>query len=63
MQGTNESLALSLPESRFGAAATVEILDKAAVTLEYLRDEDYGITDGGTGENGHTATVKLAVEF
>jgi hypothetical protein len=62
-QGSDEALALSLPETRLGAAVTVEVYDKTALTLEYLADEDYSTTEGGTGAGGHTATAKLAVEF
>jgi hypothetical protein len=62
-QGTEEALALGLPERRLGAAVTLGVVDNASVTFEYLRDEDYGTGDGGTGNDGHTGTVKLAVEF
>ena len=63
MQGTKESLALSLPEKRYGAAVTVGVLEQVSVTAEYLHDEDYDLSDGGTGNDGHTATMKLAAEF
>ena len=63
MQGTDEALALSLPETRYGVAVTVGIVENFAVTAEYLHDEDYGTVDGGTGESGTTATLKLAAEF
>lgn len=63
MQGTDEALALSLPETRYGVAVTVGIVENFAVTAEYLHDEDYGTVDGGTGESGNTATLKLAAEF
>lgn len=63
VQGTDEALALSLPETRIGGAVTVGIFDKVSVTGEYLHDEDYGTGEGGTGTDGHTATVKLAAEF
>ena len=63
MQGTDEALALNLPERRYGTAVTVNVLEKAAVTVEYLHDEDYGVSQGGTGNDGHTATLKLAAEF
>ncbi len=63
VQGTDEALALGLPKLRYGAAVTLGILEHAAITAEYLHDEDYSVGDGGTGNNGHTATLKLAVEF
>ena len=63
VQGTEEALALSLPETRYGSAVTVEVLSNAAVTAEYLHNEDYGTGDGGTGNDSSTATLKLAVEF
>jgi len=63
VQGTKEALALGLPELRYGAAVTVGVLEHAAVTAEYLHDEDYGAGNGGTGDSGHTATLKLSVDF
>ncbi|WP_419799129.1 MAG: LbtU family siderophore porin [Terasakiella sp.] len=62
-QGTDEALALSLPETRLGGAVTVGIYDQTSLTLEYLADEDYNVSEGGTGKDGHTTTAKLAVEF
>ncbi len=62
-QGTEEALALGLPERRIGGAVTVAVIEHASVTLEYLNDDDYSAGDGGTGATGHTGTVKLAVEF
>ena len=63
VQGTDEALALELPEKRYGGAITVGVMEHTAVTAEYLHDEDYGVSDGGTGKSGHTATLKLAVDF
>lgn len=63
IQGTKEALALGLPELRVGGAVTVGIVEHFAVTAEYLHDEDYGTSDGGTGNSGHTATLKLAADF
>ncbi len=63
VQGTEESLAQGLPETRYGGAVTIQIFDHAAVTAEYLHDEDYGTSSGGTGREGSTATLKLATEF
>jgi hypothetical protein len=63
VQGTKEALALGLPETRYGAAVTVAIVDHFSITGEYLHDEDYSVSDGGTGNSGHTATLKLAAEY
>ncbi len=49
-QGTDEALALGLPEDRYGAAIRMFVLKNTSVSLEYLHDEDYDITDGGTGK-------------
>ena len=63
VQGTEEALALGLPETRIGGAVTVGIVEYFSVTGEYLHDTDYGTGDGGTGNTGHTATLKFAAEF
>lgn len=62
-QGTREALALALPETRLGGAVTINVVEHCAVTAEYLHDKDYATSDGGTGNTGHTATLKLAVDF
>ena len=63
MQASEEALALSMPETRYGASVTVQMVPNYSTTLEYLHDNDYSTSDGGTGEDGHTATVKVAAEF
>jgi len=63
LQGTDEALALSLPEKRYGAAVTVAVVEHFSITGEYLHDEDYSVSKGGTGNSGHTATLKLAAEY
>jgi len=63
VQGTDEALALGLPERRYGGAVTVGIVERFSVTAEYLHDEDYDVSEGGTGNSGHTATLKLAAEY
>ncbi len=62
-QGTKEALALGLPEQRYGAAVTVGIVEHFSITGEFLHDEDYSVSEGGTGNSGHTATIKLAAEY
>lgn len=63
VQGTDEALALGLPELRYGGAVSVAIVDHFSVTAEYLHDLDYDVAKGGTGNSGHTATIKLAAEY
>ena len=62
-QGTREALALELPEERLIAAASMTILAGTTLSLEYYLDRDYSTADGGTGENGHSFTTRLAYEF
>ncbi|MAH83941.1 MAG: hypothetical protein CBB68_06200 [Rhodospirillaceae bacterium TMED8] len=63
VQGSDEAFALSMPETRYGGAVTVQLISNYFATFEYLHDEDYSTSDGGTGDDGHTATFKLAAEF
>ncbi len=62
-QVTEESLDLGLPESRIIVAASMEIFKYTTLALEYFHDEDYGTSDGGTGEKANTLTMQLALEF
>ncbi|MFP4463450.1 MAG: LbtU family siderophore porin [Guyparkeria sp.] len=62
-QGTDEALALELPESRVIAALSVEIFPHTALSFEYAADEDYDVADGGTGESAGTFLTQLAVVF
>lgn len=62
-QGTEEALALELPERRVVAALSVEIVPSASLSLEYAHDRDYGIADGGTGETAGTFTTQLSITF
>lgn len=62
-QGTDEALVLDLPEARYLASVRMTLMEKTSLALEYRHDEDYGINEGGTGDNGKAATMQLAVEF
>jgi len=61
-QGTDEMGGV-LPEIRYLTCAGVEIFDSTELSLEYAHDEDYDMTDGGTGESADRITAMLAVEF
>lgn len=62
-QMTEEAVALGLPESRILLAASKEIFENTSLSVEYATDEDYSITDGGTGNDASSLTLQLAVEF
>ncbi|MGM0425354.1 MAG: LbtU family siderophore porin [Thermodesulfobacteriota bacterium] len=63
-QGTDQALGLDLPEHRYLAVASMGLFDNlATLSLEYAYDEDYSESKGGTGDEAHTVTTQLAVEF
>ena len=62
-QGTEEALALGLPDTRILAGVSVGLNHRAALSFEWAHDEDYDTDDGGTGEEADTFTAQLAVEF
>ncbi len=62
-QGTDESVALGLPEKRYLGVLSAGIFKNTTVSLEYAFDEDYAVSDGGTGEDANQVILQLAVEF
>lgn len=62
-QQTAEAVALGLPESKLLAALSVGMTEKTVLSFEYASAEDYGISDGGSGEKGSIVTIQLAAEF
>lgn len=62
-QGSDEALALELPEDRFLTSAGIEIFSGLGLAVEYAHDEDYAKSDGGSGESADTVTLQLALEF
>ena len=62
-QGTEEALALELPEARILIGLSVQVVDGVALAVEWATDNDYGVTEGGSGENANTVTVQVAAEF
>lgn len=62
-QASSESVELGLPESRFIAAAGMEIFPGTSLTIEYCNDKDYGVEEGGTDEDANVFTAQLAYEF
>ncbi|MBF0368629.1 MAG: LbtU family siderophore porin [Magnetococcales bacterium] len=68
-QESDEALDLGLPEERFLAGVSMEILRNTTLAFEYAHDEDYGTEHTGTGTNqgsgndSDSGTLELAVEF
>ena len=62
-QGSDEAAMLGLPETRIGAAFGFDITYGLGIAFEYIHDEDYDASDGGTGESADAVTCQLALEF
>ena len=62
-QGTDEAIAMELPETRYTSSLSLGIYDNTTLSFEYALEEDYDEADGGTGEDAIRATMQLAVEF
>ena len=62
-QTSDEAIALGLPESRTLGGISVGIMENVGLGVEWARDDDYSMEDGGTGKSADTVTVQLGAEF
>lgn len=62
-QTSQDSLSLELPKKRYAGALSIEVLEHSYARLEYLREKDYPLEEGGTGQSSDTITFQLATEF
>ncbi|MDE0249949.1 MAG: LbtU family siderophore porin [Gammaproteobacteria bacterium] len=62
-QETDEALALELPEERFMLGFSIEMMEGVTLAVEGAFDDDYSVSDGGTGKDAEIVTVQLASEF
>jgi hypothetical protein len=62
-QGTDEALALGLPEHKLLAGFSTTLYENTSLALEYARADDYSVSDGGSGKDGDAITLQVAVEF
>ena len=62
-QETDEAVALELPEERIRAGVSVGILENTTLSFEWARDDNYSVSDGGSGGDTDIITGQLAVEF
>lgn len=61
-QGTDKFGGI-LPKTRLLASIGVGLGKNVGMALEYAHDEDYDVSDGGTGDEADIVTVQLALEF
>ena len=62
-QTTDEAIGLELPKKRVLVGLSAEVMDGVSLGVEWARNTDYDVDDGGTGEDTDTFTVLLAAEF
>ena len=62
-QGSDEALALELPEQRYLGTFGIGLVDGLSLAVEYAHDKDYDKSDGGTGDSADSVTMQLALEF
>jgi hypothetical protein len=62
-QGSEESVELSLPSSRYMGIGSMVVLPGTTISIEYFHDRDYDLDEGGTGESADIVTTQLAYEF
>ena len=62
-QSTDDALILELPETRFLVGLGVDISDHFSVGVEYARDSDYDINEGGSGEDTDALVVQFAASL
>lgn len=62
-QETGDALALEMPETRLSVAWNFYLKETSTLSFEWMGDEDYSASVGGTGEGAQTFKVRLAVEF
>ena len=62
-QKASESLKSYLPEQRYVTRASMAIFDGTTLILEYYRDRDYSVENGGANGDGYGIATKLGFEF
>lgn len=62
VQGS-DNMAGTLPENRYGFAVGAALTDNLGLTAEYIIENDYSVSDGGTDDDASAMTVQLALEF
>lgn len=62
-QETDEALFLELPEQRISLGFSTEVTEGLGLGVEFNKDDDYEVADGGSGESTNSLVIQLAAEF
>jgi len=62
-QTTDDALILELPETRFLVGLGVDVNDHFSIGVEYARDSDYDLNDGGSGEDTDAVVIQFAASL
>lgn len=62
-QRSGEAVAIGVPEQRYGASYTIDVLKDTSLQFLVLRDSDYGKGSGGTGRNATEGAMRVSVNF
>ncbi len=62
-QTTEKAQFIGLPKSVTSLVMRKEVTRGASMALEYAQQEDYGVSDGGTGKTVEVITLQVAMEF
>ena len=60
---SSEAMRLYLPEQRYVTKASMAIFDGTTLSLEYYRDRDYSVKNGGVNGDGYGIATKIGFEF
>ena len=63
VQGTDEALALELPESKILIGFSYALYESTSLSFEFSRESDYDTREGGSGEDTNVFTIQVAAEF
>lgn len=62
-QTTEKARFIGMPKSVMSVAVRKEVMRGASMALEYAKQEDYGVSDGGTGKSVDVISLQVAMEF
>ncbi|ABK43707.1 conserved hypothetical protein [Magnetococcus marinus MC-1] len=61
--GSDGAQVVDMMRSRYMALAGISVYENANLNLEWKRDVDYSVADGGSGNDADSLTLRLAVTF